>query len=71
MKKPTIDFPIELNRYGFVYGPLTVERCCDDKRVGVFVWLGTKREQMTIRVTPGGRISVYNHEKSGRSIKHE
>ena len=66
MKEPTIDFQIEDTRYGFVYGPVTIERCCDDKKAGVFIWMGTKREQMIIRVTPGGRISVYNHEKNTR-----
>lgn len=64
MKKPTIDFPISVSSVGFTYGPATVERCCDDKRAGVFIWVGTKREQMLIRITPGGRISIYNHERS-------
>jgi len=61
-KQPTIDFPVDVSRVGFTYGPVTVERCCDDKRAGVFIWMGTKREQMTIRVTPGGRIKI--HERS-------
>ena len=63
-RSPTIDFPIETSRYGFTYGPVSVERLCDDKRAGVFIWLGTKREQMEIRVTPGGRIKIYNHERN-------
>ena len=64
--KPSIDFPIELTRFGFIYGPAHVERCCDDKRAGVFIWIGTNKQQMTIRVTPGGKISIYNHEKKAR-----
>ena len=63
MKKPTIDFPIENTRFGFIYGPVAVERMCDSKKRGVFVWLGTKREQMEIRITPGGRIIIHNHDK--------
>lgn len=61
MKKP--NYPIYVSRVGFTYGPVTVERMTDDKKRGVFIWLGTKREQMEIRVTPGGRISIYNHDK--------
>ena len=63
MKEPTVDFEIYESRVGFTYGPVTVERLCDDKKVGVFLWLGTKREQMEIRVTPGGRIKIVNHDK--------
>ena len=66
MKKRFNHFPIEDTRFGFIYGPVHIERCCDDKKAGVFILMGTKREQMTIRVTPGGRISVYNHEKNFR-----
>ena len=62
MKKPTIDFPIENTRFGFIYGPAHIERTCDDKRTGVFIGILTKREQMQIRVTPGGRIKVYSHD---------
>jgi hypothetical protein len=60
-KAPTIDFPISVSRVGFTYGPVTVERLCDIKNRGVWLWLGTKREQMEIRVTPGGRIRVERH----------
>lgn len=63
MKKPTIDFPITESKVGFTYGPVTVERLCDHKKFGVFLWLGTKREQMEIRVTPGGRIKILKHDK--------
>lgn len=66
MSKPTVDFEIYESNVGFTYGPVTVERLCDDKKFGVFLWLGTKREQMEIRVTPGGRIKIANHEKKGR-----
>lgn len=51
-------------RFGFEYGPVTVERICDDKKAGVFIALISKREIMEIRITPGGRISIYNHEKN-------
>ena len=61
--KPTIDFPVSISHVGFTYGPVIVERLCDDKKFGVFLWLGTKREQMEIRVTPGGRIKIAHHNK--------
>ena len=64
MKKSMIDFPIEETRVGFVYGPADVSRICDDKKSGVYIGIITKREHMDIRVTPGGRISVYRHGKA-------
>ncbi len=53
----------EVTRFGFVYGPATVERQCDDKRLGCIIVIMGKRESMEIRVTPGGRVLVYSHEK--------
>ena len=50
-------------RCGFVYGPASVERLCDTK-AGVFIAVTTERETMEIRVTPGGRISVYDQRKN-------
>ncbi len=63
MKEPTVDNPVTETRFGFIYGPAHVERICDDKKHGVYIAVITKREQMDIRVTPGGRISVYSHDK--------
>jgi len=51
-------------RFGFQYGPAEVSRICAHKRHGVFVAITTERECMEIRVTRGGRISVYSHEKN-------
>ena len=66
MKKPTTDFPIEDTRFGFIYGPAHVERICNDKRSGIYIAIITKREEMHIRITGGGRISVYSHDKKLR-----
>ena len=49
-------------RCGFGYGPAHVERLCDAK-AGVFIAVITGRETMEVRVTPGGRISVYDQRK--------
>lgn len=54
---------MENKRFGFVYGPAEVSRITDHPRTGVFIAVTTDRECMEIRVTPGGRISVYSHEK--------
>ena len=53
---------IEVTRLGFIYGEVAVERISNDKR-GVWIAVISKREIMEIRVTPGGRISVYDHNK--------
>ncbi len=54
---------VENTNYGFVWNGIHIERMCSDNRSGSYLWIGSKREQMEIRITPGGRISVYNHEK--------
>lgn len=51
-------------RFGFQYGPAEVSRLCDHKRWGVYLAITTERETMELRVTRGGRISVYSHEKN-------
>jgi len=64
VKKYAIDFPIEITRFGFIYGPAHVERIFDDKKYGVFIAVITNREHLEIRITPGGKISIYSHENS-------
>jgi hypothetical protein len=54
----------ENTRFGFTWNNLAVERICSNKRGGSFLFIGTDRETMEIRVTPGGRISVHSHEKN-------
>ena len=53
-------------QFGFEYGAVAVERMCASTRGDVFISLTTDRDCMEIRVTPGGRISVYNHERVHR-----
>ena len=44
-------------RYGFRWGPLTVERCASDDW-GVAIYLRTPRQNVLVRVTPSGLIRV-------------
>jgi len=58
-----IDPGTEDTRFGFVWGKTHVERICSDKRIGQLLYISADREQMEIRITPGGRISVYSHDE--------
>jgi len=55
-------------KFGFLYGPATVERTCDG-RFGVIVTVKGKKGAVELRVTPGGRVTVekerplHPHEK--------
>ena len=62
MKAPKLNFPITVDRFGFDYGPVRVDRIMDDPKVGVVIQLSTKREEMDIRITPGGRIKILGHD---------
>lgn len=47
----------EVTRFGFIYGSATVERICSG-RFGVVITIFGAREEIDVRVTPGGRVSV-------------
>jgi hypothetical protein len=49
------EFEIGQTRYGFTWGPVSVERVCSDK-TGVYFYIATKKNSMNIRITPGGKI---------------
>ena len=58
-----IDPGTDTTRYGFIWGKTHVERISAHKKAGQFLYIATDRDQMEIRITPGGRISVYDHSK--------
>jgi hypothetical protein len=58
-----------VTRYGFVWNGISVERICKDKRMGSFIGIYSGNEQMEIRITPGGKISVYSHCKGRGPIE--
>ena len=60
------DYEVVETRYGFEWGPLTVERITDDYRFGVFICVSGKREKVDIRVTPSGLVRVGEVEKIER-----
>lgn len=71
MKKPKLstakkraDDPHDPNltmntRFGFIWKGVHFERCCVADDGAIHVYIGSKREQRYIRVTKGGRISMY------------
>lgn len=61
------DLPITVTRYGFEWGPLTVERVCDGP-FGVIVRLATSHGEMHVRATPGGKV-LELMERDGCTLK--
>ena len=57
---------INNTRFGFIWNNLHVERCSEDKRNGVYLYLSTGKQQTMIRVTPGGKIKLDEVEKIKR-----
>lgn len=53
----------QVRKFGFRYGPVYVQRWCDDER-GVLLGLVTKRQVLQIFVTPSGMIRVGKPEKA-------
>lgn len=45
-------------KYGFIWNGVHFERCHDDKRGGIYVYISSKKEQKMIRITKGGRITL-------------
>ena len=54
MKKPT--YELTETQFGFLWGPVKVERCCSDPKFGVVLVLITNRGQFQVRVTPTGLV---------------
>lgn len=50
-------------QYGFTYGPAEVQRICQDSKLGCWISVEGARESVEIRVTPGGRIRIYEVTK--------
>ena len=65
----------EDTRYGFIYGGMTVERLCSDKREGwVVLGVATKKYpkwKLQIYVTKTGKVRIYvgNEELKMRKVK--
>ena len=63
-------YELEETKFGFTWGPLTVERIASDpNRWGAVVSIMTARESIDIRVTPGGKIKQYAIEKYPKGAK--
>ena len=49
-------FPCQETKYGFKWGPVTVERCTSDPKFGVIITATTPKGRVHLRVTPSGLI---------------
>ena len=49
--------------YGFIWNGIEVERICHGKRMGSFIGIYTGKDRLELRITPGGKVSVYSHGK--------
>lgn len=49
--------------YGFIYGPLEVQRVCSDEKKGwVMVQMIGKKRTITVYVTKSGKVRVFEAE---------
>ena len=56
----------EVTRYGFEWNNLEVQRICDDKS-GSYLIITTDKQELEIRVTPGGKIKPFDVEKKQKT----
>lgn len=57
-------YPLTQTRYGFRWGPVTVERTATDEKWGVVVTVKGATEQVDIRVSPAGRTLTVSEKKT-------
>lgn len=50
-------------RYGFKWGPMTVERATSDPKHGVWLHIRTGKQLLTVRATKSGLLRVGEIEK--------
>ena len=60
------DYELTETKYGFEWGPLSIERIAHNDSFGVIIYVSGKREQVEIRVTPSGLVRVGEVEKIER-----
>ena len=63
-------YTLEITKYGFVWGPMEVERVLSDPEGGVVVWLKSKAtgEFVEVRLSPGGQRFDVSRSKEGGHI---
>ena len=57
------DYKHERTRFGFNWGPVTVERATSDRKHGVWLHIRTGKNLVSIRATPSGLLRVGVIEK--------
>ena len=53
-------YPLEETKYGFNWGPATVERVCSDAQGGVLLVIKARKAELEVRVTPNGYCITSN-----------
>ena len=49
------DYQSEDTKYGFIFGPMHVERVVADERFGYVIYVATAHESLYVSCTPKGR----------------
>lgn len=62
-------FQLIQNLHGFTWGPVRVSRMFSDPKHGVWLMLCGDKEQVTIRVTKGGRLRIGKPEPTDDHFK--
>ena len=49
------DFKLEQTAYGFIWGPMDLERTCSDPKFGITLTLKSDHREVEVRMSPKGR----------------
>jgi hypothetical protein len=62
------DFKCEETKFGFRWGPATIERCISDPKFGVVITVTTPKGRAHLRVTPTGFIRTGKVQAANSNI---
>jgi hypothetical protein len=61
-------FEYSETKYGFKWGPATIERCISDPKFGVVIEATTPKGKVYLRITPSGLIRIGKVQASNSNI---
>lgn len=65
MSRPEDEFTLTETKFGFTWGPLTVQRLVSDRRFGLVIEVSTPTETFELRASPQGRRLSSKRVKRG------
>lgn len=57
-------YEAHITKFGMDWGPCDIKRLFSDSKRGVWIQVSGKRESVDIRITKGGRLRIFNVQKT-------